>query len=231
MDGPPSGAARPSPGGILRRQVEETSSSSSSSSSSTTTTTFDDKLDSIAASLSSKRNIIVLVGAGISVSAGIPDFRSANGLYNTLDYRVSFPPLLPLGGGLLVRFFVHGIALSPCPRRTNEGVLNSSTSCRVCVFFHSSHNDDDIKHPTLHKNRHMHLKKKKRNSASPVRRISSTSRHSSTIHVRSTNSLAICIPERCRPHRPIASYRNWTRGEGSCACIPRTSTRWRQAPA
>jgi NAD-dependent histone deacetylase SIR2 len=51
--------------------------------------TFDDKLDSIASLLSSRKNIIALVGAGISVSAGIPDFRSATGLYNTLDHQVS----------------------------------------------------------------------------------------------------------------------------------------------
>lgn len=34
--------------------------------------------------LSEKKNIVVLVGAGISVSCGIPDFRSSQGLYNTL---------------------------------------------------------------------------------------------------------------------------------------------------
>ena len=51
--------------------------------------TFDDKLDSIASLLYSRKNIIALVGAGISVSAGIPDFRSATGLYNTLDHQVS----------------------------------------------------------------------------------------------------------------------------------------------
>lgn len=50
--------------------------------------TFEDKLESIANSLASKSNIIALVGAGISVSSGIPDFRSATGLYNTLDYQV-----------------------------------------------------------------------------------------------------------------------------------------------
>ncbi len=51
--------------------------------------TFEDKLASIASSLASKNNIIALVGAGISVSCGIPDFRSDNGLYNTLNYQVS----------------------------------------------------------------------------------------------------------------------------------------------
>jgi len=49
--------------------------------------TFDDKLSSIASLLASKKNIVVLVGAGISVSCGIPDFRSASGLYNTLDFQ------------------------------------------------------------------------------------------------------------------------------------------------
>lgn len=51
--------------------------------------TFEEKLASIASFLASKNNIIALVGAGISVSCGIPDFRSENGLYNTLDYQVS----------------------------------------------------------------------------------------------------------------------------------------------
>ena len=51
--------------------------------------TFDDKLDSIASLLASKKYIIALVGAGISTSAGIPDFRSATGLYNTLNHQVS----------------------------------------------------------------------------------------------------------------------------------------------
>ena len=49
--------------------------------------TFDEKLASITSLLSTKRNIVVLAGAGISVSCGIPDFRSANGLYNTLNYQ------------------------------------------------------------------------------------------------------------------------------------------------
>jgi len=55
----------------------------------------DDKLDSIASLLASKKNIIVLVGAGISVAAGIPDFRSpTTGLYNTInhvEYGLSSP--------------------------------------------------------------------------------------------------------------------------------------------
>jgi NAD-dependent histone deacetylase SIR2 len=34
--------------------------------------------------LQKKRKIVVIAGAGISVSAGIPDFRSATGLFNTL---------------------------------------------------------------------------------------------------------------------------------------------------
>jgi len=35
--------------------------------------------------LGGKSNIIILSGAGLSVSCGIPDFRSAGGLYNSLD--------------------------------------------------------------------------------------------------------------------------------------------------
>ncbi|KAF2843857.1 DHS-like NAD/FAD-binding domain-containing protein, partial [Plenodomus tracheiphilus IPT5] len=34
--------------------------------------------------LHKKRKIVVIAGAGISVSAGIPDFRSATGLFNSL---------------------------------------------------------------------------------------------------------------------------------------------------
>lgn len=49
---------------------------------------FDDDrllLSSIARTLASCRNVVVLAGAGISVSCGIPDFRSSDGLYATLD--------------------------------------------------------------------------------------------------------------------------------------------------
>jgi NAD-dependent SIR2 family protein deacetylase len=45
-----------------------------------------DFLESVANLLVGKKNIVVLVGAGISTSVGIPDFRSKDkGLYNTLD--------------------------------------------------------------------------------------------------------------------------------------------------
>ncbi len=73
--------------------------------------TCEEKLATIARFLASKNNIIVLVGAGISVSCGIPDFRSENGLYNTLDYQVSqqlsseisFIIILPLIKSMFIR--------------------------------------------------------------------------------------------------------------------------------
>lgn len=47
---------------------------------------FDKTFDGVARLLSGRKNIVVLVGAGISVSCGIPDFRSKDsGLYSTLD--------------------------------------------------------------------------------------------------------------------------------------------------
>jgi NAD-dependent SIR2 family protein deacetylase len=42
-------------------------------------------LDHVVDRLRTARKIIVVSGAGISVSTGIPDFRSRDGLYNTLD--------------------------------------------------------------------------------------------------------------------------------------------------
>ena len=48
--------------------------------------TFDNGIKSIANTLQRKKNIVVLVGAGISVSCGIPDFRSEKtGIYHTMD--------------------------------------------------------------------------------------------------------------------------------------------------
>lgn len=47
---------------------------------------FDKTFEGVARLLHGRKNIVVLVGAGISVSCGIPDFRSKDsGLYSTLD--------------------------------------------------------------------------------------------------------------------------------------------------
>ena len=47
---------------------------------------FHEGLASVASLLKGKKNIVVLTGAGISVSCGIPDFRTkGSGLYSTLD--------------------------------------------------------------------------------------------------------------------------------------------------
>ena len=52
----------------------------------TTTPTFDDAFDGVVQLLDGRKNLIVLVGAGISTSCGIPDFRSRDsGLYQSLD--------------------------------------------------------------------------------------------------------------------------------------------------
>ena len=64
--------------------MNDSSKSRSSSPPSPIQSSFDD----ITQLLARKKNIIVLVGAGISVSCGIPDFRSNDGLYNTLNYQV-----------------------------------------------------------------------------------------------------------------------------------------------
>ena len=49
-------------------------------------TEFSECFERVAQLLHGRRNIVVLVGAGISVSCGIPDFRSkGSGLYSTLD--------------------------------------------------------------------------------------------------------------------------------------------------
>ena len=49
--------------------------------------TFDEKQAWVAELISTKKRIVVLCGAGISVSCGIPDFRSKDGLYNNLNYQ------------------------------------------------------------------------------------------------------------------------------------------------
>lgn len=56
---------------LRHESAEETVSSSS--------------FDRVVELLRGRKNIIVLLGAGISVSCGIPDFRSSSGLYATLD--------------------------------------------------------------------------------------------------------------------------------------------------
>ncbi|KAL0261021.1 hypothetical protein SLS55_004713 [Diplodia seriata] len=46
-----------------------------------------DALDLLLKVLHKKRKIVMIVGAGISVAAGIPDFRSSKGLFNTLKQQ------------------------------------------------------------------------------------------------------------------------------------------------
>lgn len=41
-------------------------------------------LEEVAAAIAKAQNILVLTGAGVSTSCGIPDFRSANGVYARL---------------------------------------------------------------------------------------------------------------------------------------------------
>lgn len=45
------------------------------------------KLQRLLSVLRNKRKIVVIAGAGISVSAGIPDFRSATGLFDSLKKK------------------------------------------------------------------------------------------------------------------------------------------------
>mgnify|MGYP001231155426 FL=1 len=46
-----------------------------------------DQCRDVIKALNDSNNIVVLCGAGVSVSCGIPDFRSKNGLYNTLNAK------------------------------------------------------------------------------------------------------------------------------------------------
>lgn len=51
---------------------------------------FNEGFSSVIKLLLGRKNVVVLVGAGISVSSGIPDFRSKEtGLYSTLNLHVS----------------------------------------------------------------------------------------------------------------------------------------------
>jgi len=52
------------------------------------TVTFENTFEGVARLLQGRKNIVVLVGAGVSVSCGIPDFRSKDsGLYSTLNTK------------------------------------------------------------------------------------------------------------------------------------------------
>jgi Sir2 family len=53
-------------------------------------TSFDSAFEGVVQLLRDAKRIVVLTGAGISVSCGIPDFRTkGSGLYSTLDAEVS----------------------------------------------------------------------------------------------------------------------------------------------
>ncbi|CDK27488.1 unnamed protein product [Kuraishia capsulata CBS 1993] len=56
------------------------------------------KLSSITSSVSKSRKVVVLTGAGISCNAGIPDFRSSEGLYNMV--KAKHPNLVVKGKDL-----------------------------------------------------------------------------------------------------------------------------------
>jgi Sir2 family len=55
-------------------------------------TSFDSAFEGVVQLLRNAKRIVVLTGAGISVSCGIPDFRTkGSGLYSTLDAEVNDP--------------------------------------------------------------------------------------------------------------------------------------------
>ena len=45
--------------------------------------TFEERIAKLNKMIADARRIVILTGAGISTSSGIPDFRSADGLYST----------------------------------------------------------------------------------------------------------------------------------------------------
>ena len=66
-------------------------------------------IDDVSDLIQNSKKIIVLTGAGVSVSCGIPDFRSRNGVYARLskDY-----PDLPDPQSM---FDIHYFKKNPCP--------------------------------------------------------------------------------------------------------------------
>lgn len=46
--------------------------------------TFDERITKLNEMIAGARHIVFFTGAGISTGSGIPDFRSADGLYNTI---------------------------------------------------------------------------------------------------------------------------------------------------
>ena len=46
-------------------------------------------------------NIVFFGGAGVSTESGVPDFRSENGIYNTVK-RYNFPPGTPIFSGISI---------------------------------------------------------------------------------------------------------------------------------
>lgn len=87
----PSLSSTPSNGGGVEDEESllrssPTTSSSTSSSLYSSSSSFDRTFEGVVRLLRGRKNIVVLVGAGISTSCGIPDFRGKDsGLYHTLD--------------------------------------------------------------------------------------------------------------------------------------------------
>ena len=89
-----SSSPEPEPPFPLYSSIGSSSSGSSSSTSSSDRKDFAEGFASAVNLLRGRKNVLVLAGAGISVSCGIPDFRSkGTGLYSTLDAAVrSYAP-------------------------------------------------------------------------------------------------------------------------------------------